>query len=201
MTVDPTDSPLRRRTKKQIREDEEKSETIRKIADLASARGGKRANTLAALERRSRNAWKSRSATTPRSGNPFLDALIALHQRHDIEPLLAIVGSGHPLTPRDHLVRLLELLHALGQARRPGKPSGEHLRWQNPNYIAAYLVDRRLNALRQATGRRRVSVTETERAVHAVINEMRGWALTQGKRLPRKERVLQLLREPKHRRL
>jgi hypothetical protein len=201
MTADPTDPPLRRRTKKQIREDEEESETIRKIADLASVRGGKRANTLAALERRPRNAWKSRSTTTPRSGDPFLDALMDLHERYDIEPLLALVRSGHPLAPRDHLVRLLEFLHALGQAHRPGKPGGKLGRWRNPNYICAYLVERRLIALRQVSGRHRLSDTEKEKVIDHAINDMRGWVLTQGKRLPRKERVLQLLREPKDRRL
>jgi hypothetical protein len=137
------------------------------------------------------------------SADPFDEACWAYHEENDIDPLIAVLRSEHPLSAKNRaqLARLIDLLHALGQARRPGKPGGKHTRWNNPNYICAELAERRLAKLKQDSGRRKVSTADREKTVDDLIGEMTGWALTQRKRLPRKERVLALLREPKNRRL
>jgi hypothetical protein len=158
----------------------------------------------AAYVKRLRHAWKRKgAATTPQTGDAFLDSLMAVHERYDIGPLLTVLRSDRPLssTDREQLARLIDLLYALGQARRPGKPGGKHTRWNNPNYIATKLVERRLDESKQASGRRTTSIREKEEATDKVIGEMKGWALTQCKRVPSKRRVLELLREPKNRRL
>ena len=137
------------------------------------------------------------------SADPFDEACWAYHEEDDIDPLIAVLRSDRPLSSenREQLARLIDLLHALGQVRKRGKPGGVHTRWNNPNYIAAYLVERRLAKLKQDTGRRKVSAAQREKIIEDVIGEMKGWAVTQHKRLPREERVLELLREPKNRRL
>ena len=128
---------------------------------------------------------------------------MALHEKYDTAPLMGFLRSDRALTSadRESLARLIDLLHALGQARRAGKPGGKHWRWRNPNYIAAYLVERRKAVMKQSSGPRNISSEQMEKEIDGVIGEMKGWALTQSKRPPNKERVLELLRLSKKLRL
>ena len=161
-------------------------------------------------------AWKKSSGRVPSgrravpldgvsSVDPFDEAVWAYHEKNDIKPLMAFVASDRLSSlssdQRHSLSSLIELLHALGQSRRPGKPGGKHTRWNNSNYIAAYLVEQRLTVWKKTTGRRYVSHEQKQKVVDEIISEMKGWALTQRKRPPQRRRVLELLREPKNRRL
>jgi len=161
-----------------------------------------RSKAYTALKKRNADAWQENVARAP-TGDRFHDAVMALHERYDTGPLLAVLRSDHALSSanRESLARLIDLLHALGQARRPGKPGGKHTRWNHPNYIAAYLVERRSAAWKLTRGRRNVPDVQKQKIVDQIISEMKGWALTQRKRPPRKERVLELLRGSKNLRL
>jgi hypothetical protein len=161
----------------------------------------KRAESHRDYEKRTTDAWKENAPTAP-TGDKFHDAVMVLHEKYDTGPLLTFLRSDRALSSadRENLARLIDLLHAVGQARRAGKPGGKHLRWRMPNYIAAYLVERRLAALKQ-NGRRYISAGEKQKEIDEVMSEMKGWALTQGKRQPDSERILELLRGSKKLRL
>jgi hypothetical protein len=146
-------------------------------------------------------AWKKSTASV--TGDEFLDAAMALHERNDIAPLLAFVRSDRPLSSenRDNLARLIKFLHARSQPRREGKPGGKHLRWQKPEYVAAFLVDQFKEAWRREHGKDNVPATQEAKFVDAVIHQMGTWAMMRGKPPLRRERIIALLREPKDRRL
>lgn len=145
-------------------------------------------------------AWKKSTASA--TGDEFLDAAMALHERNDIAPLLAFVRSDRPLSSenRDNLARLIKFLHARGQPRRAGKPGGMHLRWLKPNYMAAFLVDICKAGWRQDHGKHHVPATQEEEFIDAMIGQMGTWVKMRGKRF-NKERIIALLHEPKDRRL
>jgi hypothetical protein len=99
------------------------------------------------------------------SADPFDEACWAYHEENDIDPLIAVLRSEHPLSAknREQLARLIDLLHALGKARRQGRPGGKHTRWTKPDYICAYLAERRLAENKRASGRSYVSAEERKK--------------------------------------
>jgi hypothetical protein len=141
----------------------------------------------------------------------FHGAMMARYERNDIAPLQAYLRSDRPLSSanRASLAALVDLLHAgylhaIGHRRKAGKPGGKHLRWQNPIYVATFLVGQRMEQWKRDHGKRGIPGETVENFVDAMIEQMKDWASMRGKRFDGeriKERILTLLREPKNRRL
>jgi hypothetical protein len=145
-----------------------------------------------------------------RNSMRFQHAFMALHERHDVKPLLGFLRSSEPLTPtsREALAGLLSLWDELiaecvpshdGQPRKPrgrGAPGGKHQRWNMSNYVAAFMVESW-----RGNGR------TTAENVNEVIREMKGWVWTKERRwIPEqapldKDRILHLLKGSKRDRL
>jgi hypothetical protein len=181
---------------REIRQSAEYDKVLRDFLDKIV--GEQKKEGYAASDKRAADKWMESLASTA-TGDEFLDAVMALHERNDIAPLLAFVRSGRPLSSanRDNLARLLELLFARGRPLKNGRPGGKHLRWQNSNYVAAFQVDQFMAAWRREHGKKRVPDKQRDKFVDAVIGQMK----EAGKRRPNKKRVLELLHEPKDRRL
>jgi hypothetical protein len=140
---------------------------------------------------------------TPHAADPFYEACRAYHEKNDIDPLIALLRSDRPLSShdREQLTRLVDQLYALGQARRRGKPFGKHTLWDNPNYVADYLLQRRLAEYKRTNGRRYVSAALRDKMIDELIDDMKCWELSRRKGLPRKDRILDLQRVSKKLRL
>ncbi len=167
----------------------------------------KRDESYRALVEQANNARKD--LLPPASSIPFhgieaayLRALMAYHERKDIAPLLAFVRSDRfprllssPAYLENH-ARLIELLHARGQPLEAGKPGGTHWRWQIPEYVAAFLIDKLIDTWKREHRKAKVPAKTKKEYVTAVLDFMK----KHGKRA-KEERVLTLLHEPKNRRL
>jgi hypothetical protein len=153
------------------------------------------------------SAWKDAPPTSPPEQLPgdegaFIRAVTALREHDDIGPLLHFAESGSQLSAVN-LTALIRLLHARSLPRRRGHP-GMHMRWADPNYVAAWLVEQiDLPAWKREHGRGNVSAVGKEEVIKARIHNMRTtWAMMKGK--PRAlsfKRITELLRGSKKFRL
>jgi hypothetical protein len=153
------------------------------------------------LHARSQRRWPG-GMHLPKPDYPadeFHNAIMAVHdERNDIAPLLAYLRSDRPLSPMErlNLARLLELLHARTRPLAGGRPGGTLSRWPKADYVVQYLVDARKEAWRREHGKHGVPFAEEEKFVDAAI-----LSLEQVGKQPNRDRVKELLREPKSRRL
>jgi hypothetical protein len=130
--------------------------------------------------------------------DPFHDSVMALHEHDDIAPLQAFFRSCPSLSPAqwESLARLVDLLHARGQKRRPGNPGGKMPRWKKPDYVAAFIVKRIEEAWTKEHRRHNIPAEKRAKFVDDVINDV-----VKTDPRPNRERVLRLLRDPKHLRI
>ena len=167
----------------------------------------KREASYRAYEEDLRNAWKdpSPASSVQLSGDygGFLMAVMAWHERDDIVPLLNFVQSDRPLSDenRRNLADLVEILHARSRPRRSGKPAGRHTRWLKPNYVVAFVAEKRLGAWKKNNGKSKAPAAITLEMVKDTIRIAKSWAMMRGKPPLKCERIIALLREPKNRRL
>ena len=133
----------------------------------------------------------------------FQAAMMAYYERNDIDLLVDFVRSDRPLSRaiRCVLAGVIELLHVRSRPRREGTPGGKVMRWQNPNYVIAFLAEKRIDAWKVANGRNNAPAKITLEIVKDTIEEAKSWSMMRGKRSVKSERILALLREPKNRRL
>ncbi len=168
----------------------------------------KRDASLRAYEERLSNAWRdppppASSFQFPGDEGAFFQAVMAYHECGDIVPLMDFLRSDRPLSAenRRNLAGLIEILHARSRPRRPGRPGGKLMRWQDLTYVATFLVESRLNAWREENGTRKVPDAVRDQLVESTIRDTKGWAMMRGKPPLDPERIRTLLREPKARRL
>jgi hypothetical protein len=135
------------------------------------------------------------------TGDPWADAVIAWSERGDIKSLLAYrgVGSLSAAQIRD-LFDILGITHARTQKRNPGKPSETVLRWRDPNYIAAWVAEKRIAVWKRDNGKSNIPAEDRRRIVDDIVDKVRTWAFAKRKR-PTTDRVLAILSGPKSRRL
>jgi hypothetical protein len=161
---------------------------------------------LAYVERVS-SAWKDAPPISlpehlPGDQGAFIRAVTALRECDDIGPLLHFAESGRQLSAVN-LTALIRLLHARSLPRRRGQP-GKHMRWADPNYVAAWLVEHiDLPAWKREQGRGNVSAADKEEIIKARIHNMKTtWAMLKGKpRALSYTRIAELLRGSKKFRL
>jgi hypothetical protein len=170
----------------------------------------KRSKTFAALEQRSEDAWKPQSKSTPPTGDAFLDAVMAYHDRNNIHPLMEFIDSDRLLSlssaQRHNLALLVELLYARGQPRKGGKHKIQ--RWQKPHYVIAKFAGAKIKQWKMENGKKEIPLVERQEIVANEIRKANEWPSRQGKpqfdpTVGSKdfERVERLLREAKSRRL
>ena len=127
-----------------------------------SAGARRRTKAYKAYDERLRNAWKtSASDTIPKTGDRWADAMVAAGT--DIEPLANylndVAAEREPALAHQqlgNLASLLRLLHARSQKRKRGKPGGTLWRWSDPNYLAAWIVEKRIAAWRRDHARNNI---------------------------------------------
>jgi hypothetical protein len=136
------------------------------------------------------------------SYDSFLAALELLARSNDIAPLLGFLRSDRPLTAdmRRDIAGLIEMLHARTLPRARGKPTGKAPLYRNPNYWAAHIVRVAIARWKTETGKRRIPNDVKEDLVKQAIEGVSTWKVAQEYgQPPRFERVLEILRKPRHR--
>jgi hypothetical protein len=130
--------------------------------------------------------------------------MVLLDGRNEVEPVANYLeGAAEALPPavarllRDS-AQLLRYLHT--QANPPkrsrGAPAGTWERWSNPNYLVAQSVERRVQAWKRTHGRVRIPDTLQD---NYIDKELERW--NKLPKPPSRDRVRELLRQPKSRRL
>jgi hypothetical protein len=152
------------------------------------------------------NAWRAPPGVSV-TGDPFTDAVLALGERNEIEPLaryLLDAGAGAvpalTIQQMHDLVGILRLLHAKGQKRPPGKPGGTWRRFQNPNYVAAQYAEVRIAIWKRDNGKRNVPNDVRDTIIANTVTELRTWHFAKRQR-PSANRVKSILSGPRSRRL
>jgi hypothetical protein len=156
------------------------------------------------------DAWR-RPVGAWSAGDPWADAIIAWHDRNDIEPLAAFVQAGPKLSPAQwlDLAELLRTIDAKARPRRPGKPRGTSQQWRDPDYLAAWIAEQRIPAWEEKHGRKNVPDEEREAIIKEVVAWVKTWAITSDwrqkkptrRKKPTVNRVRDLLNGSKSRRL
>lgn len=139
----------------------------------------------------------------------FNVALPAWHERGDLAPLLDYVRSDRAMTPRiREVVAALIEMHARTLPRGPGAPAGDHLRWQQPRFLAAYLAEHLLNRWREKHGKQRVPKKISNELIWKAIRRINRLHYMRDKEKldphvdgPDHVRIVRLLRDPKSTRL
>jgi hypothetical protein len=154
-----------------------------------------------------RTRTKSAPDTIPETGDRWTDAAIAAGNDVDIEPLanyLDDVAAGREpaLTQEQlgNLASLLRLLHARGQKRKRGKPSGTWRRWGDPNYVATQFAEVRIARWKRDNGKHNAPDAIRDKIIADTVAEIRKWHFAKRKP-PSVSRVKALLVGPRSRRL
>ena len=138
--------------------------------------------------RRTRDAWRPDPTEIA-----LHDAASAYKQTADIAPVLAALPPSQAL--RHFVLYLHEQAHPLGKKTpRPGRA----------NYVAADQAEFRLDAWRSEHRKKNVPYEIRQKIVDEVIEDMRGWYATRHglwPDRPNRDRILELLRLAKDRRL
>jgi hypothetical protein len=150
------------------------------------------------------NAWRAPPGVSV-TGDPFTDAVLALSEQNDVEPLVRYVRTLADLDPAlaqqlHDLALILRLLHAKGQKRLPGKPGGTWRRFQNPNYVAAQYAEVRIAIWKRDNGKRNVPNDVRDTIIANTVTELRTWHFAKRQR-PSANRVKSILSGPRSRRL
>ena len=167
-----------------------------------------RTKAYKAYDKRLRNAWKtSASDTIPKTGDRWTDAMVAAGTDVDIEPLANylndVAAEREPALAHQqlgNLASLLRLLHARSQKRKRGKPGGTLGRWSDPNYLAAWIVEKRIAAWRRDHARNNIPDSERAEIIARTVDEARTWHCAKRKP-PSVDRVTAILNGPRSRRL
>ena len=133
--------------------------------------------------------------------------MMALVERNDVEPIVQYLEAAAEVVPglgrlfRD-LSLLLRFMHAnaKGQKRRRGNPGGQWDNWHDPNYVAAQLAERAIVDWKRNSGEAKIPQELRAQKIDEAAARVDCMAIARGKPVDR-ERVQQLLREPKWRRL
>jgi hypothetical protein len=161
-----------------------------------------RAKAYADREREDAEAWRNPTPTGV-TGDPWVDAVLALNVRNDVEPLANYVDSTNEITQeqRRALARLLLLLHARLQKRGRGRPGGTLSRWSNPNYIAAKFAERRIDEWKRDAGRQNIPEEIRDAIIREEIDYVNTWHFVKTRGRANIDRVKAILDGPKTRRL
>jgi len=144
------------------------------------------------------------------SGDSWTDAIMALHERGEVEPLAANLGAMAEAAPQvarqfHDLARLLRLLHAGWRppaAPKPsrGKPGGPWWRWQDPNYVAAWWAEAQINNLKRETSKQKISASKREQIIGESVAKINSWHFAKTRKA-KADRVREILRTAKKHRL
>jgi hypothetical protein len=150
--------------------------------------------------------WQQPS-TISVTGDAWTDAVLAWAECNEIEPLtqyLKAVGkqTAPAFTPQQlhNLAGIVEILHSRGKKRLPGKPRGLWQRWQDANYIAAWIAEQRILCWKREHDGRSIPIEDRNAIVEQTVLEVREWHVAKRKK-PNSDRVSEILRGPKDRRL
>jgi hypothetical protein len=153
-----------------------------------------------------KNAWRARKPQLVPAGmrqsDPdwlYMQAVLAWADRKDLGPMLDVLEANNLSdAQRREAVALLRML--LMSRRKRGRQPGVNIRWGDPRYLCALLVEQRK--------RRREPAAVTKGLIAAAIRDVNGWALMKGKKpldptdtSADFQRIERLLREPKRLRL
>jgi hypothetical protein len=154
------------------------------------------------------DAWKNPSPVSssfPGDDDAFFRAVMVYHERGDIDLLLDLVRSDQLMhlsdENREHLAGLVKLVDARSRPRRKATPGGEHLRWEDLTYVATWLAEHRIDAIKAAVGKDGISAVNRAAVIEATAQEVESWHVMRGKPQLKRTRMLELLRGPKSRRL
>jgi hypothetical protein len=167
-----------------------------------------RTKAYKAYDERLRNAWKtSASDAIPKTGDRWTDAMVAAGTDVDIEPLANylndVAAERVPALAHqqlDSLASLLRSLQARSQKRKRGKPGGTLRRWSDPNYLAAWIVEKRIAAWRRDHTRNNIPDSKRAEIIAHTVDEVRNWHCAKRKP-PSVDRVTTILNGPRSRRL
>ena len=152
-------------------------------------------------------AWRARKPQLVPAGmrqsDPdwlYMQAVLAWADRKDFGPMLDVLEANNLSdAQRREAVALLRML--LMSRRKRGRQPGVNIRWGDPRYLCALLVEQRKK-------RRRETAAVTKGLIAAAIRDVNGWALMKGKKpldpadtSADFQRIERLLREPKRLRL
>jgi hypothetical protein len=156
--------------------------------------------------------WGIASDPVEKTAVALHKAMMAYHESYvrdpranDIELLLAAVRLPRALglANAESFARLIELLHARGQPLKAGGPGAYLERWRLPQYVAALMAEIQLDVWRVQNRKQPVLFHERTAIVDKVAEQVTPYMGLGGydDKEAFKERVYQLLNDPKSRRL
>jgi hypothetical protein len=152
-------------------------------------------------EREDAEAW--RNPPTGVTGDSWVDALIAFLDRKDVGPLVAYLEAATELTREQlrALAGVLRLVHAKPPKRWRGRPKGTLSRLHDPNQIATQFVKRDFARWKIDTGKRKIPEKIKDAIITKRVSYINSWDFVKTHGRASVERVKELLRVPKTRRL
>ncbi len=144
-------------------------------------------------------SWKNPQSSV--TGDPWIDAVIALGEHDDIEPLISYLDTTPVLAEQLHDLKcILRMLHARGRKHNRGRPDGTLWRWTHSNYLTAWIAEQRIAIWKLDTGKHNISDKIRNEIISNTVAEARTWHFAKRKP-PSVDRGAAILKGPRSRRL